>query len=113
SISQPRHPSHVHFRYLVARSRWRGRRRRAERRHWKLAMKLSVRIHHRGAFTLTELVVVLVIMGIMAAMIIPQMQGTYEDALLRSSSRKMISALRLTYAHAVSKNQTCRPRLLT
>jgi type II secretion system protein H len=64
-----------------------------------------------SGFTLTELVVVLVIMGIMAAMVIPQMQGSYEDALLRSSSRKIISALGLAYAQTVSKNQIHRVRL--
>jgi len=65
----------------------------------------------QSGFTLTELVVVLVIMGIMAAMVIPQMQGSYEDALLRSSSRKIISALGLAYAQTVSKNQIHRMRL--
>jgi type II secretion system protein H len=65
----------------------------------------------RGGFTLVELIVVLVIMGIMAAMIIPQMQGSYEDALLRSSSRQLISVLNLTYAQAVSHNQPHRLRL--
>ncbi len=69
------------------------------------------RARQQAGFTLTELVVVLVIMGIMAAMIIPQMQGTYEDALLRSSSRKIISALTLAYAQTVSKNQSHRLRL--
>jgi len=65
----------------------------------------------RGGFTLVELIVVLVIMGIMAAMIIPQMQGSYEDALLRSSGRKLISVLNLTYGQAVSRNQAHRLHL--
>src|SRR5258708_4825192 len=37
------------------------------------------------AFTLVELMVVMVLIAIMAAMIVPEMKGTYEDALLRSS----------------------------
>jgi type II secretion system protein H len=65
----------------------------------------------KRAFTLVELVVVLVIMGIMAALIIPQMQGTYEDALLRNTSRKIISALNLASSLAVSRNQVFRVRL--
>jgi len=64
-----------------------------------------------GGFTLTELVVVITIIGIMAAMIIPQMQGGYQDALLRSNSRQMISVLTLAYGQAISKNQTYRVRL--
>ena len=39
----------------------------------------------RRAFTLMELVVVVVIIGIMTALIIPEMKGTFEDALLRST----------------------------
>ena len=69
------------------------------------------RISNESGFTLTELVVVLVIMGIMAALVIPQMQGSYEDALLKSSSRKIISALGLAYAQTVSKNQSHRVRI--
>ena len=40
------------------------------------------------AFTLIELMVVIVIIGIMTAMMIPEMKGTFQDALLRSTSRE-------------------------
>jgi type II secretion system protein H len=61
-----------------------------------------------SAFTLIELMVVIVLMGVMAAMILPEMKGTYEDALLRSTSRELISVCGLAASHAVSVNQAHR-----
>jgi type II secretion system protein H len=65
----------------------------------------------RSAFTLIELMVVIVLIGIMTAMIIPEMKGTYEDALLRSTSRELVNVLNLAYSRAVSLNQPYRVRL--
>jgi prepilin-type N-terminal cleavage/methylation domain-containing protein len=62
----------------------------------------------RSAFTLIELMVVIVLIGVMAAMILPEMKGTYEDALLRSTSRELISVCGLAASHAVSVNQAHR-----
>jgi type II secretion system protein H len=58
-----------------------------------------------SAFTLVELMVVIVLIGIMTAMIIPQMKGSYEDALLRSTSRELVSVCDVASSHAVSLNQ--------
>ena len=65
----------------------------------------------RSAFTLIELMVVMVLIGIMTAIILPEMKGTYEDALLRSTSRELISVCSLASSHAVSVNQAHRLRL--
>lgn len=54
--------------------------------------------------------VVVALIGIMTAMIIPEMRGTYEDALLRSTSREVINALNLAYSRAVSFSQPHRVR---
>jgi prepilin-type N-terminal cleavage/methylation domain-containing protein len=43
------------------------------------------------AFTLIEMVVVVVLIAVMAAMIIPEMKGSFDDALLRSTSRDLIN----------------------
>lgn len=63
------------------------------------------------AFTLIELMTVIVIIGIMTAMIIPEMRGTFEDALLRSTSRDLVSVFELASSRAISFNQLHRVRL--
>jgi prepilin-type N-terminal cleavage/methylation domain-containing protein len=62
-------------------------------------------------FTLVELMVVLVLVGLLTAVIIPEMRGTYEDALLRSTGRKLSSALGLAYSQAVTVNLEHRLRI--
>lgn len=62
-------------------------------------------------FSLIELMVVLVLMGIMMATIIPEMKGTYEDALLRTNGRKLMSVFDLAYTRAITVNQLHRVRL--
>ena len=63
------------------------------------------------AFTLIELMVVLVLIGIMTAVLIPEMRGSYEDALLRSTGRELINVCHLAYSRAVSLNQVHRLQL--
>lgn len=54
--------------------------------------------------------VVIVLIGIMAAVIVPEMKGTYEDALLRATSRRLVDVFHLAYSRAVSLNQIHRVR---
>ena len=61
--------------------------------------------HSSPAFTLIELMVVIVLIGVLTAMILPEMKGTYGDALLRSTSRELVSVCDLASSHAVSINQ--------
>ena len=65
----------------------------------------------RAGFTLIELMVVIIIIGIMTALMIPEMKGTFQDALLRSTSRELINVFDLAYSRAVSLNQLRRVRL--
>lgn len=64
----------------------------------------------RAGFTLTELMVVIVIIGIMTALMIPEMKGSFQDALLRSSSRDLVNVFDLAYSRAVSLHQVRRVR---
>ena len=73
---------------------------------------LDVRCFRRkSAFTLIELVIVIVIIGIAAAMIIPEMKGGFQDALLRSTSRDLINVFSIASSRAVSLNQLHRVRI--
>ena len=74
---------------------------------------LRRRLQSQHAFTLIELMTVIVIIGIMTAMIIPEMRGTFEDALLRSTSRDLVSVFELASSRAISLNQLHRVRLDT
>ncbi|HZV33519.1 MAG TPA: GspH/FimT family pseudopilin [Verrucomicrobiae bacterium] len=71
----------------------------------------AVRARRRGAFTLIEIMVVMVLIGIMSAMVIPEMRGTFEDALLRSTARELMGVIELASSRAISMNQTLRVTL--
>lgn len=64
-----------------------------------------------AGFTLLELMVVVVLIGLVTAMILPEMKGTFQDMLLRSTARDLISAFSLASSQAVTVNQTHRVRL--
>ena len=65
----------------------------------------------RRGFTLIEIMMVVLLIGIMTAIIVPEMKGTYQGALLRSTSRELINACQLAYSRAVSLNQPHRLRV--
>jgi type II secretion system protein H len=66
--------------------------------------------NHRG-FTLVEMLVVVAIISIMSVAIVAEMHGTFQDALLRSTSRELASAFNLASSRAVSVNRPHRIRL--
>src|SRR3954467_13272565 len=55
--------------------------------------------------------VVLLLIAIMTALIVPEMKGTYGDAVLRSSARKLIDAINLANSCAITLNQVHQVRL--
>lgn len=66
---------------------------------------------NQRAFTLIELMLVLVLIAIMTAMIVPEMRGTHEEAVLRASARKMADVLNLAASKAISSNEPQQLRL--
>jgi prepilin-type N-terminal cleavage/methylation domain-containing protein len=62
----------------------------------------------KQAFTLVELLVVIALISIMSAMIIPEMRGSFEDALLRSTSRDILNGFSIAHSRAVSLNEPHR-----
>jgi type II secretion system protein H len=62
----------------------------------------------KSGFTLIELMVVVVLIGVVTAVILPEMRGTYEDALLRSTGRKIMSVSSLAASRAVATSREQR-----
>lgn len=58
------------------------------------------------AFTLIELMVVITVIAIVTGVMVLEMQETLEDALLRSTARKLIAACDIASNRAIAVNQT-------
>jgi type II secretion system protein H len=59
-------------------------------------------------FSLLELMVVVILIAIMSALILPQMRGTFEGAILKTTGRKLIAAMNLAHSRAVTLQQLHR-----
>lgn len=64
-------------------------------------------------FSLMELMVVLLLVAVLSAMIVPAMHGAYEDALLRSTARRLVDVCNLANSRAVTLNEVFDVRLNT
>jgi len=67
-------------------------------------------VRQAQGYTLLELMVVLVVIGIMTALIVPELRGAYRSAVLESSAREVLWALRLAHSQAVTTGRSVRFR---
>jgi prepilin-type N-terminal cleavage/methylation domain-containing protein len=65
----------------------------------------------RRGFTLVEMLVVVAVISIMSVAIVAEMHGTFQDALLRSTSRELAGVFNLASSRAISINRPHRIRL--
>jgi prepilin-type N-terminal cleavage/methylation domain-containing protein len=64
-------------------------------------------------FTLVEMLVVVAIISIMSVAIVAEMHGTFQDALLRTTSRELAAACNVASSRAIAVNRPHRIRLDT
>jgi prepilin-type N-terminal cleavage/methylation domain-containing protein len=65
----------------------------------------------RRGFTLVEMLVVVAIISIMSVVIVAEMHGTFQDALLRATSRELAGACNVASSRAIAINRPCRIHL--
>lgn len=68
-------------------------------------MKRSLQLNARNGFTLFELLVVLALIGLMAAMVVPRFSGSYDKLPLKTATKDVAAILRLARSRAVTRSR--------
>lgn len=69
-----------------------------------LCKRFAPRVRQKG-FTLLELIVVLVLLGIIAVLVAPGLGGSLENAKLKTASRELLAVLRVRRSEAISQGR--------
>ena len=73
-----------------------------------LIRRAGPRADRAAAFTMIEVMVVLVLVTLLATMIVPRMAGSSQSAQLRESAQRLLQAARYARGYAVSHRCQCR-----
>src|SRR5262249_17049673 len=92
------------LRPVLARRRWRPRRRRRQPRRHELGGRHRVIIprHRAAAFTLIEMVMVLLIIGLGSALVVPLVEGGFEAREVRRAARQIAGTMHFCRGEAVA-----------
>ena len=78
---------------------------------------MTVRVADPGVeapgFTLVEMMVVLLLIGIVTALILPELSGTLEDARLRAAGRELVGVIGVASSRAITQGRTHQVRFDT
>lgn len=68
-------------------------------------MTVCAQARRPGGFTLVELMVVVVLIAVLSGVMVAEMRGTFEDALLRSTARELMSVCALASSRSITSLQ--------
>ena len=89
----------------VGRAR-RSARAESNRSPWASSRRARSDAPYHAGFTLVELLVVITVIAVLTGVMVAEMGGTYEDALLRTNARKLIDVCDAASNRAIAAQQT-------
>lgn len=76
-----------------------------------MGLHVAVRSRKSAGFTLVEVLVVVALIGILAGVMVPEMRGSFEEARLRTTTRKLIQTIAYARSQAITQGAPHRFRV--